>query len=86
MKKVLIVLLYSLICGALLAVYTQIQGMLKYIFSIGAIIVGVRFFKNYESLAMRISMILMSIVMFFVVVLIIAIILFARNPQAPVAG
>lgn len=65
MKKTLWVLLYSAACGLLLMIYSQFQDILKYLFSLGAVILGIRFFRRFETRGMRISFILLGVFFYF---------------------
>ncbi|MNI02530.1 hypothetical protein D3C73_554070 [compost metagenome] len=61
--RIIWLLLYSLACGILLSLYINIQDLIKFAFSLGALFLGIRFFRSNESLGMRIGFILTSIVL-----------------------
>ena len=61
--KVLWLLLYSVACGILLSLYINIQDLIKFAFSLGALYLGIRFFRSNESLGMRIGLIITSLVL-----------------------
>ncbi|WP_336746173.1 hypothetical protein [Paenibacillus sp. y28] len=46
---------YSLLCSALLAVFVQLHDVSRYLFSLIALLLGVRFFRNYDSMGTRIG-------------------------------
>jgi hypothetical protein len=55
------VVLYSLAGGILLTLYSQIPDMLRYVFSLLALLLGIRFFRRFESKGPRIAFVLMLI-------------------------
>ncbi|WP_270171977.1 hypothetical protein [Paenibacillus sp. SYP-B4298] len=69
----LAVVLYSLACGILLSLFSVFTnlGFIRYVFSLGVLLLGIRFFKQYESLGGRIAFVVMSIVFYLLTVLII---------------
>ncbi|MBP1991428.1 hypothetical protein [Paenibacillus eucommiae] len=58
--------IYSVICGALLTFYSNIQDLSKFLFSIGAIYAGIRFFRQFESKSLRIWFIVLSVLLYFI--------------------
>ncbi|CAG7603800.1 hypothetical protein PAESOLCIP111_00633 [Paenibacillus solanacearum] len=70
---------YSVICAALLLLFSQIQDFLKYVFSLGALYLGIHFFRRYESRGMRIAFVATSVVLYFVFTIIYAMYLFVQQ-------
>lgn len=66
MGNTLRVLMYAAACGALLTAFSQISDFIKYVFSLGAFLLGLRFFRLYDGKWMRISFIAVAVVLFFV--------------------
>jgi len=57
----LIVFLYSLLAGISLSLFSSITQIHKYIFSLLALYIGIRFFKNFERLGLRITFFVLAI-------------------------
>ncbi|MCU6795270.1 hypothetical protein OB236_24480 [Paenibacillus sp. WQ 127069] len=64
--KFLIVLMYSLLCAVLLNLFSQIQDLLKYLFSLGALYLGIQFFKKHDEKWMRITFVILTIILYFI--------------------
>ncbi|MFC6331252.1 hypothetical protein ACFP56_01340 [Paenibacillus septentrionalis] len=76
------VLLYAVMAGGSLALFSLITAFVKYLFSLLAIYIGIRFFRRYETIGLRITFIALAIVMYFLIVVIIASIQFiVDNPD-----
>jgi hypothetical protein len=65
--KTLTVLGFSVVCAVLLVLFSQIEDLLKYLFSLAALYIGVQFFKRYESRGMRITFVVSTIVLYFII-------------------
>ncbi|GAA3407043.1 hypothetical protein ACFFNY_00100 [Paenibacillus hodogayensis] len=62
MKKTLMLLLCSFVAGHLLLIFSwQDFSIFRYVYSLGALVVGIYFFKTYESKGLRISFILVAL-------------------------
>jgi hypothetical protein len=57
---------YSAAIGALLVAFTMFPAFWRVMFSLGALFLGIRFFGRYDRLALRVWLILLSIVYFVV--------------------
>ncbi|XEC96983.1 hypothetical protein AB6A23_10845 [Paenibacillus tarimensis] len=73
------VLFYSLACGLLLSIFSFVPGLFRYAFSLGALLLGIRFFRNYEKLSLRVIFIVLSIVFYFITAVIVSIVLFMQG-------
>lgn len=67
-SKVLWMLLYAVITGFTLALFTLIDGMIKYLFSLAGLFLVIKYFKRGDTMSYRIMYIVFSIVFFFLVV------------------
>ncbi len=63
-KTVMWILLYSAAIGLLLMLFTSIQIIVRYVFSLGAIFVGIKFFGKFDKLSHRIWFIVLSLFFF----------------------
>jgi len=60
------IVLYSMAVGLLLVLFTSIAIIVRYVFSLGAIFIGIRFFSKFDKLSHRIWFIGLSIFFFIV--------------------
>ncbi|PZE22517.1 hypothetical protein CBW46_001660 [Paenibacillus xerothermodurans] len=81
--RFLTVLGYSVMCAVLLVLFSQIQDLFKYVFSIGALYFGVHFFKRHETRGMRIAFVVTTMVLYFMFALIYAVIVAIRTGLLP---
>jgi len=72
---------FAIVTGTLLALYTVISGFVKFVFSLLALYLGIRFFRKFDSIAMRIIYIVCAILFFFIATFIFVAINFYRNPE-----
>lgn len=77
------VLLYAVAAAISLFLFTQIESMVKYLFSLLAIYMGIRFFRKFDTLGLRITFIVLAIVFYFLAAIIYAMYVFVKeNPEA----
>lgn len=63
MKKTLLLLLCSFLAGHLLLIFSWHEfSIFRYIYSLGALFIGIYYFKTFESKGLRISFVLLSLV------------------------
>lgn len=76
------VLLYALLAGGSLALFSLIPSFIKYIFSLLAVYIGIRFFRRFETIGLRITFIVLGLVMYFLIIIIITAVQFVMgNPD-----
>jgi len=75
------VILYAIMAGGALSIFTTISSFIKYLFSLLAVYIGVRFFRRFETIGLRITFIVLSIIMFFIGVLITVVYQSLTNPD-----
>jgi hypothetical protein len=75
------VMFYSFLAGISLSLFTQIAGFTKYIFSLLAIYIAIRFFRRFETAGKRVLFVVLSVFFCFIAILSITAYLFARNPE-----
>jgi hypothetical protein len=62
-KKTLLLLLCSFLAGHLLLIFSWHEfSIFRYIYSLGALFIGIYYFKSFESKGLRISFVLLSLV------------------------
>src|SRR5690606_29042818 len=81
-STVMWLLLYALLAGGSLALFSTITTFAKYLFSLLTVYIGIRFFRRFETIGLRITFIVLAIAMYFLIVVIIAMFQFIRdNPD-----
>lgn len=85
-KTALWIVLYAIACGALLAIFSLVSSMVKFLFSLLALYLIIRFFKRYETWGVRIVFILSTLIIYFGVALIATAIKFMNDNGLNPAG
>ncbi|TMV51892.1 hypothetical protein FE783_02805 [Paenibacillus mesophilus] len=63
MRKTLLLLLCSFLAGHLLLIFSWHEfSIFRYIYSLGALFIGIYYFKTFESKGLRISFVLLTLV------------------------
>ncbi|WP_159887062.1 hypothetical protein [Paenibacillus puerhi] len=66
--RVLKVILFGMLCGGLIFVFSIWDDLLKYVFSLGALYIGYQFFTRNDSRGMRIGFVCASVGFYFIYV------------------
>ncbi|SDD98248.1 hypothetical protein SAMN02799630_04297 [Paenibacillus sp. UNCCL117] len=74
------VILFGMLCGGLIFVFSIWNDMLKYVFSLGALYIGYQFFTRNDSRGMRIGFVCTSIVFYFIYTFFYAVYQFTQLP------
>ncbi|MFD1952750.1 hypothetical protein ACFSL6_00780 [Paenibacillus thailandensis] len=82
-KTALWIFLYSVAVGALLAAFSYTPGIVKYVFSLLALYLIIRFFRQYETWPVRILFIAQSIIMYLLGAVITAMIIYYQSEGVP---
>lgn len=83
MNPKLSLLVNSVVCAICLAAFSMIPGFIKYIFSLTAFFLGLRFFGAHDSWKMKLALIGITIVLFFVFVILYTILAIAYGWYIP---
>jgi hypothetical protein len=78
-KDVFWLVAYSALIGALLVAFTMFQPIVRVLFSLIALLAGIRFFRRYERLAMRVWLIILSIVFFVMFTFLVVVFLYSTG-------
>ncbi|WP_409341066.1 hypothetical protein [Paenibacillus sp. MBLB4367] len=62
LRNVLIFIAFSLLCGVLMSAFILVEGVFRYAFSLGAIVIGIKFFRMYASIGARIGFVALVVV------------------------
>jgi hypothetical protein len=84
-KTVMWLLLFSFCAGLLLALFALVNGILKFVFSLGALYVGILYFRRQESVGMRIGFVVLSIVFFIIMTIVLTAIMYVQGKMGPTA-
>jgi lipopolysaccharide export LptBFGC system permease protein LptF len=79
MNKYAAVILYGLLCGAMLTAFSLITDLSKFIFSLVAFFAGIKFFRTYESIKLRVAFVVLSIVFYFLMMIIFTAVAIAKG-------
>ena len=82
--RALKVILFAVLCGGLIFVFSITEGVFRYVFSLGALYLGYQFFVRNDSKAMRIWFFIAGVCFYFILTFFYAIFLFLQE-QAPAA-
>ncbi|MFX3633322.1 MAG: hypothetical protein ACE3L7_30675 [Candidatus Pristimantibacillus sp.] len=85
-KTALWIVMYAIACGALLAIFSLVTSMVKFLFSLLALYLIIRFFKRYETWGVRIVFIISTLIIYFGVALIATAIKFMNDNALNPAG
>lgn len=78
-KTALWILLYSVAVGALLTAFSYTPSILKYVFSLLALYLIIRFFRRFETWPVRILFIVQSVIMYLFGAVIVAMIIYMQS-------
>jgi len=78
-KKTFWIMLFGLLAGLSLFIFSQIDSLFKYAFSLLALYLGYLFFKKYEQLGLRITFIVVAIVFYLLSSISYAMLEFVKN-------
>lgn len=78
-KHAFMITAYAFVCGLLLSLFALIDGLFRFAFSLGALFLGIRFFRDFETMGSRIWFIALSIFFYFVLTIIITMVLYAQG-------
>lgn len=69
LTTVLWVVLYAVLAGGSIVLYTIIDSFIKYLFSLVTLYIGIRFFRKFETIGVRIAFFVVAIVVYFIILL-----------------
>lgn len=85
-RTALIVIMFSFVCGLCLSMFATIPGPIKYLFSLLALIIGIKMFGKLDRVGPRVWFIILSIIWYLVLTVIIAFVQFAQENPMPSNG
>jgi hypothetical protein len=82
-RDILWLFAYSMVIGVLLVAFSMIPAFWRYLFSLGALFIGIRFFGRYDRLAMRVWLFILSFIFFLIFTVVAVMILYSTGLIAP---
>ncbi|GKU78510.1 hypothetical protein [Paenibacillus sp. L3-i20] len=81
-KTSLWIILYAMLAGTSIAVFAEITAIYKYLFSLLAIYIGIRFFRRFDTISLRATFIVLTLIVYFLTAILFAVFHFAKaNPE-----
>ncbi|MHA6484585.1 hypothetical protein ACX1C1_22075 [Paenibacillus sp. strain BS8-2] len=77
------VILYAVLAGISLALFAHIGDFIKYVFSLLAIYIGIRFFRRFETIGLRVTFIVLAIVFYFLAAICFAVYTYIQDNPLP---
>ncbi|MEK8131957.1 hypothetical protein WMW72_29020 [Paenibacillus filicis] len=78
--RVLKVILFGMLCGGLIFIFSVLDDLFKFVFSLGALYIGYQFFIRNDSRGMRIGFVCTAVASYFVYTFFYAIYQFMQLP------
>ncbi|QAY65532.1 hypothetical protein [Paenibacillus protaetiae] len=79
------ILLYSVAAGVLLAIFSMIPNMIRFVFSLLALYLVIRFFRKVESWKSRTVFIVLALFFYFLAAIVVAMVRFVNSGEIPAA-
>ncbi|KRE39779.1 hypothetical protein [Paenibacillus sp. Soil522] len=77
---------YTVLAGLMLAIFSMITEFYRYLFSLLALYIGIRFFRRFETLGLRITFFVLSIVFYLLITVIVAAVIYIRGNLDTITG
>ncbi|OBZ16801.1 MULTISPECIES: hypothetical protein [Bacillales] len=74
---------YTFLAGLMLALFSMLTEVYRYLFSLLALYIGIRFFRRFETVGLRIAFFVLAIVFYLLIAVVAAAFVFLRDHQAP---
>ncbi|NIK75712.1 putative membrane protein [Paenibacillus castaneae] len=86
LKTALWVVAYAFVVGLLLTIFAQMTEFYRYLFSLLALYIGIRYFRRFETLGLRITFFALAIVFYLLTTVVMAIFIYVRENPATITG
>lgn len=77
---------YTFLAGLFLTLFAQISEIYRYLFSLSTLYLGIRFFRKYDTLSLRILFFVLTILFYLFTTVITAIVIFIREHPEAISG
>lgn len=81
----LMLTLYSFVCGSMVGLYAFLTFPVNLVCSLGALYLGYRFFKRYETKGVRIWFVSLSVLFYFIFLFMMSVVTYMKQMPAPAA-
>lgn len=78
-SQILWAIWYAFLAGLSLALFSSLDSMIKYIFSLLTVYIGIRYFRRSETTGMRIFFVVLAVILYFLITIIMATIVYIMN-------
>ncbi|MEV5024873.1 hypothetical protein [Paenibacillus sp. LPE1-1-1.1] len=86
LKTTFWLLAYTFSAGLMLTIFSLIEDFYRYLFSLLALYIGIRFFRRFETLGFRITFFVLSIVFYLLIAVIVSAFIFLRDHPDTIMG
>lgn len=69
----------------MLAIFSMLTEIYKYLFSLLALYIGIRFFRRFESLGLRIAFFVLAVFFYLVITVVVQAVIYLRDNPPPAA-
>ncbi|CDN44680.1 MULTISPECIES: hypothetical protein [Paenibacillus] len=76
-------MLYGIACGLLMTLFVMVPGVIRFVFSLVALWLGLRFFRAHETVWRRVGFVFVSILFFILSVIAYTMYVFVKHGTAP---
>jgi hypothetical protein len=73
---------YTFLAGLMLALFSMLTEIYRYLFSLLALYIGIRFFRRYETIGLRITFFVLAIIFYLLIAVVVAAFVFLRDNPA----
>lgn len=77
---------YTFLAGLMLTVFSLIEDFYRYLFSLLALYIGIRFFRRFETLGLRITFFVLSIIFYLLLAIVVSAFIFLRDHTDTITG
>jgi len=70
---------YTFLAGLMLAIFSSMTEIYRYLFSLLALYIGIRFFRRFETIGLRITFFVLSIVFYLIIAVVVAAYVFLKD-------
>ncbi|WP_169083144.1 hypothetical protein [Paenibacillus sp. PL91] len=72
---------YTFLAGLMLAIFSMLTEIYRYLFSLLALYIGIRFFRRFETVGLRITFFVLAIIFYLLIAVVVAAFIFLRDNQ-----
>ncbi|OMF37513.1 hypothetical protein BK133_05515 [Paenibacillus sp. FSL H8-0548] len=77
---------YAFLTGLMLTVFSLIEEFYRYLFSLLALYLGIRFFRRFETLGLRIGYFVLSVIFYLLIAVIVSMFIYVKQYSDTLPG